>query len=326
MYPELFEIPFIHRPIHSFGLMMVIGFLAAIFLIRRIGRNIIPDPQLITNASLYSLIAGVAGARLFFVVHHFDKLDGGLLSLVAVWRGGLEFYGGVAFALAVIVLYLWHHKLPIRRCLDILAIGLMLGLAFGRIGCFLNGCCFGKPTKLPWGVRFPYGSYVYRSQVDPDPQRDRRQARIELPVDFFTYYPGISSTRILKPYADLTETQKKVLKETDKYRSLPVHPTQLYSSANGAVLCLVLYLLWRRSRYTGSIRNASRFFTKPGYTFSLAFIFYGITRFYIECLRDDNPFEVAGLTISQIISVPLIVAGVVLIAIFHRMKPEESGR
>lgn len=327
MYPELFEIPFVHRPIHSFGLMMVVAFLAAIFLTRRLSRNIIPDPQLITNAGLYSLIAGVVGARLFFVIHHFDKLEGGLLSLVAVWHGGLEFYGGVAFALAVIVLYLWHHKLPIRRCLDILAIALMLGLVFGRIGCFLNGCCFGRPTELPWAVRFPYGSYAYRSQVNPDPDRNRSQPHMALPSEsFYHIYGGSIPTRTVKPYADLTQQQKERLKEDGKCRSLPVHPTQLYSSANGAVLCLVLYLFWRRYRSTGSIRNTSRFLSKPGYTFSLAFILYGITRFCIECLRDDNPFELAGLTISQIISLPLIAAGVVFIAIFHRMKAAQSGR
>ena len=64
MYPELFEIPFTHVTLKSYGLMMVIGFLAAVFLIRHLSRNITPDPQLITNAALYSLIGGVVGARL----------------------------------------------------------------------------------------------------------------------------------------------------------------------------------------------------------------------------------------------------------------------
>ncbi len=65
MFPELFEIPFTPLTVKSYGLMMVIGFLAAVSLIRHLSRNITPDPQLITNAALYSLIGGVVGARLF---------------------------------------------------------------------------------------------------------------------------------------------------------------------------------------------------------------------------------------------------------------------
>ncbi len=68
MLPELFEIPFVHLTVKSYGLMMVIGFLSAVYLIRRLSRDITPDPQLITNAALYSLIAGVLGSRLFFVI------------------------------------------------------------------------------------------------------------------------------------------------------------------------------------------------------------------------------------------------------------------
>ena len=154
MHPVLFEIPFIHLTIRSFGAMMVIGFLMAFFLIGRLSRKIISDPQLITNLALYCLVAGVIGARIFFVVHHLGELQDPWISMFAVWQGGLEFYGGVILAPLVIILYSRRHKLPVRRCLDIMAIALLLGLAFGRIGCFLNGCGYGKPTDLPWAVHF----------------------------------------------------------------------------------------------------------------------------------------------------------------------------
>ena len=65
--------------------------------------------------------------------------------------------GGVMLAIAVILLYGRYHKVPIRHYLDTLAIGLLVALMFGRVGCFLNGCCYGRPTDLPWGVRFPQG-------------------------------------------------------------------------------------------------------------------------------------------------------------------------
>ncbi|MHC4423124.1 MAG: prolipoprotein diacylglyceryl transferase [Planctomycetota bacterium] len=322
MYPELFEIPFIHLTVKSYGLMMVIGFLSAVFLIRRLSRNITPDPQLITNAALYSLIAGVVGARLFFIVHYFDQYLRDPLSVFAIWEGGLELLGGVILAIIVIFLYLWHHKLPIRRYLDILAIGLMLALVFGRIGCFLNGCCFGIPTNLPWAVRFPYGSHAYRSQVNPDIERNRPDPQLELPLEFFRYVEedGLWYPR-LKPYQDLTQEQKYLV-DIGPYRCLPVHPTQLYSSVNGAVLCLILYLFWRRTPKTPNSKKPKRLFSKPGCTFGLMFVVYGITRFLLEFLRDDNPFEFDSLTVSQNISIAMILFGAALMVIFEKMKPK----
>ncbi len=329
MYPELFEIPLIHLTVKSYGLMMVIGFLSAVFLIRRLSRDITPDPQLITNAALYSLIAGVAGARLFYVVHYFHKFREHLLSVFAIWQGGLELLGGVLLAIAVIFFYLWRHKLPIRRYLDILAVALMLALAFGRIGCFLNGCCFGKPTELPWAVRFPYGSLTYHSQINPNPKRNRPHPQLQLPDEFFSYIDknGLSYSG-LKPYESLTQQQKNLV-DNGPYRCLPVHPTQLYSSANGAVLCLILYLFWRRAQNTTLSKSSKKLLVKPGYTFSLMFILYGITRFFIEFLRDDSPFEYGwwaiykGGTVSQNLGIYMTIFGVILIALFQKMKPDK---
>jgi phosphatidylglycerol:prolipoprotein diacylglycerol transferase len=322
MCPELFKIPFIDLTIKSYGLMMVIGFLAAVSIIRHLSRNITPDPQLVTNAALYSLIGGVVGARLFYVIHYFDNFRTNPVSVFAIWEGGLELLGGVIVAITIIFLYLLYHKLPIRRYLDILAVGLMLALVFGRIGCFLNGCCYGRPTELPWGVRFPYLSLAYRSQISPDPQRNRLKPQLELPEEFFGYYDDKGTlVQDWKPKDKLTEQQKYEVTK-NKYRCLPVHPTQLYSSAAGAVLCLLLYLFWRRARRADSANKHGRAFSKPGYTFSLMFIVYGITRFLIELLRDDNPFEFDGLTISQNLSIAMIALGAVLMVIFHRMKPD----
>jgi phosphatidylglycerol:prolipoprotein diacylglycerol transferase len=320
MHPELFKIPFIGLPVNTFGFMMVVGFIAAVSLIRRLSRNITPDPQLITNAALYSLIAGVVGARLFYVIHHFDRLDAGVLSIFAIWRGGLELYGAVIFAIPIIFLYLLYHKLPIRHYLDILAIGLMLALALGRIGCFMRGCCFGKPTDLPWAVRFPYGSDAYYSQVYPDTKRNRLEPHLKLPDEFFHYYESNGKTFYgLKSYQELSEQQKDMVKN-GQYRCLPIHPTQLYSSANAAILCFILYLFWRRSQNASKSQNSNKLFAKPGSTFALMFILYGITRFLIEYIRDDNPFEIDSLTISQIISIASIILGSILFVIFHRMK------
>jgi phosphatidylglycerol:prolipoprotein diacylglycerol transferase len=331
MYPELFEIPFTNLTIKSYGLMMVIGFLAAVFVIRRLSRNITPDPQLITNAALYTLIAGVVGARLFYVVHYFDRFRGDPASVFAIWQGGLELLGGVVLAIVVVFFYLRRHKLPIRDYLDILAIGLLVALTFGRIGCFLNGCCFGKPTDKLWGVRFPYGSFAYSSQVRPNPQRNRYEPQLELPDDFFnTYYDSATPTKILKSYDQLTQEQKEMVKN-GPYRCLHVHPTELYSSANALLCSLLLYLFRRRSQNTKKSKKSKKLFTKPGSTFALMFILYGITRFFIEFLRDDNPFEYAwwaiykGGTVSQNLGIYMVIFGGILMLVFQRMKAKSPA-
>jgi len=319
MHPELFEIPFIHVTVKSYGLMLVIGFLAAVWVIRRLSRDFTPDPQLITNAALYSLVGGIIGARLFFVVHYFEKFRDSPIEVLYIWQGGLELLGGVVVAVSVILFYLLYHKLPVRRYLDALAVGLMLALALGRIGCFLNGCCYGKPTDLPWGVRFPYNSFAYVSQINADPQRNRSKSQLMLPRETYLGYTGENGKWYPIPYSELSEEQKREVTQ-GQYRCLPVHPTQLYSSALAVFWCLVLYFFWRRAQASVNSGGPSRLFTKPGCTFALMLIVYGFTRFGMELLRDDNPFGFDGLTISQNLGIAMAVFGAILTVVFERMK------
>ncbi len=321
MYPELFEIPFIHVTVKTYGVMLVIGFLAALWLMRRLSWNLAPDTQAITGAALYCLVAGIVGARLFYIVQNFEQFRDRPLTALAVWEGGLVLLGGVILAVVVLLVFLLYHKLPIRRYLDVLAIGVMLGLAFGRIGCFLIGDCYGKPTELPWGVRFPYNSFPYISQINADPDRNRPEPRLPLPKEEYLGYLGKDGKWYPKPFEELTERQKIEVTE-GKYRCLPVHPTQLYSSTLAAFWCFVLYVFWRRAQKAERAGDPGRLFAKPGCTLALALIVYGIGRFCIEFLRDDNPFHLDGLTVSQNISIVMVVLGVILMAIFQGMKAE----
>ncbi|MHC4647961.1 MAG: prolipoprotein diacylglyceryl transferase [Planctomycetota bacterium] len=321
MHPELFKIPIINVTLWTYGLMMVAGFLAAVYVIRRLSRDFTPDPQLITNAALYSLIAGMVGARIFYVVHHFDQFRGRPLSFFAIWQGGIELLGGVILAIIVILSFLWYHKLPVRRYLDALAVGLMVALVFGRIGCFMRGCCFGRPTKAPWAVRFPYASDAYYSQIYPNMKRERVEPHLHVPPGFFDELGN------LKSYELLTEEQKNMVDE-GPYRCLPIHPTQLYASANAVLFSLILFLFWKRGRKAERLRK-KKLFAKPGCTFALMFILYGIARFSLEMLRDDNPFEYAwwiiykGGTVSQSLSIYLVILGVILMVAFETMKPDK---
>src|SRR5512135_1961145 len=121
MHPRLFEIPVIHWPVGTYGPMLVLGFLAAIALIKYLSRNLGTDPRHIINAALYSLIGGVIGARLFYVLHYPEKYQGDWTGIFRTWNGGLELLGGVAAAVVVILVYLKYYKLPVRSHLDITA-------------------------------------------------------------------------------------------------------------------------------------------------------------------------------------------------------------
>jgi len=303
MHPELFEIPFLHISVKSYGTLMVIGFLVAVWLMRRMMKRSGQNPDNISNIAMYALICGIVGARTFYIVHYHVKPA----EWLAVWRGGLELLGGVIAAIVFLWAYLYFKKLPKRLYLDVLAVGLMVGLGFGRIGCLMNGCCYGKCSDVPWAVRFPYGSPAFYSQTQPDPARGRDKPLLELPNDYF-------QNGYIKPYDDLTVLQKQAVKE-GPYQTLKVHPTQIYSSVNAFILAGILYMLWRRFGQK-----------KPGIVMSMMLILYGMARFFIETLRDDNPFEGAwwilykGGTVSQNISIYMIIAGIILLAVFTTRK------
>src|SRR5210317_1448299 len=159
MHPELFEIPFLHVSVKTYGTLMVIGFLVAVWLMRRMMRRINQNPDYISNVAMYSLLCGVAGARVFYIIHHHVKPA----EWLAIWQGGLELLGGVIAGIAFLLFYLFRQKLPKRVYLDVLAVGLLVGLGFGRIGCLMYGCCYGKCSTVPWAIQFPYGSPAFYS-------------------------------------------------------------------------------------------------------------------------------------------------------------------
>ncbi|NLH16840.1 MAG: prolipoprotein diacylglyceryl transferase [Phycisphaerae bacterium] len=327
MHPILFEIPLIHVTIKTYGFLMVIGFLSAVVLMRRMMRRIGEDPEKITNTALYALIAGVVGSRIFYIFHHLDQFRGQWLDVFAVWKGGLEFLGGVIFAVVVMILYQLRQRLMVRRYFDVLAVGLMLGLGFGRIGCLMFGCCFGKPCELPWAIRFPYASPSFYSQVYPDANRGRLTAYWDLPKEYFGYLSDDGKKWFpvekeenkyqcgLKPKQFLTD-QQRIEVTQGLYLAQRIHPTQIYEALTAFFICLLMYGFWR---WLG-IR-------KPGITLGLVLILYGTTRFLLEFLRDDNPFEYNqgwllynGGTISQNICLYLILLGVILLMTFMFFK------
>jgi len=156
MRPTLFTIGSL--PIRSYEIMVAIGFLIALYIaIRRAKKKNIPF-RFMLDLGLCILISGFVGARIFYILQHIRSYDSLADTFSRIWEGGLTYYGGFVLASLVGFIYLRSRRLPIAGVTDIIAPSLALGEGISRIGCFLAGCCFGKPTDLPFGVTFPENS------------------------------------------------------------------------------------------------------------------------------------------------------------------------
>lgn len=154
MYPDILTIGNI--TIHTYGVCIALGALLGIILITREARNEGYDQQQILDLAFYGLIAAIIGSRVFYVALNITYYLRHPLETLMIWRGGLVFYGGFIFAFATCFFYLKKHHLPFLKTCDLLVPGLAIGEAIGRIGCFFAGCCYGKPTELPWAVTFTH--------------------------------------------------------------------------------------------------------------------------------------------------------------------------
>lgn len=266
MLPEIFKIGSIS--ISGYSFFYILGILAYslmfIFLAQRENLDVIES----LNFIIFGVISAVLGAKLYGVVYVILKNPAeNALNIDLLWQefktGGV-FYGGVIAGLVFAYFYLRKYfKGNEWRVADITVIGVALGHVLGRIGCFCAGCCYGRPTDLPWGIKFPFLSN------DLHPCRD-----------------------------------------------VFVHPTQIYEALLNLVNFIVLFLFWRRRKFTGQI-------------FSMYLINYGIIRFFGEMLRNDGGrgylFKVGDLALifsyPQLISIILIGSGTV---IYFKLKKRAS--
>jgi phosphatidylglycerol---prolipoprotein diacylglyceryl transferase len=165
MFPELFKIGPI--AIRGYGLMLTLSFLLGLFYVYKMSRKRKIDFEPLLTIAYIMIFGGVIGARLFYVLFHLDEFKNDWLASINPFHSGqfgiagLNLYGGILTAVVITLFYIHRKKLPLLSTLDLFAPTVGLGLIFTRIGCFLNGCCFGTPTDLPWGVVFPPDSIPY---------------------------------------------------------------------------------------------------------------------------------------------------------------------
>ncbi|MCH2203024.1 MAG: prolipoprotein diacylglyceryl transferase [Fuerstiella sp.] len=158
-------------PVFGYGFMMFVGFSSGTLLAVHHAKRIGMDPAVIMDLMLWLLIPGLAGARLFYVCQYSDRIFGPpgmnpLWSLMALWDGGLVFYGAVIGGALGGWIFCRRRKIRPLLLGDVVAPSLLVGSGFGRIGCFLYGCCYGGASSLPWAVQFPPDSLTYQAQLN----------------------------------------------------------------------------------------------------------------------------------------------------------------
>lgn len=153
MRPVLIDLGGIEIP--SYGLMLALSFVAGIWYVRRKAPKFDIAPALIENLAFYVMVGVIIGGRLLYAAFHWAQYQNDIPGIFRIWEGGMMFFGGLLGGFIIGALYIRKQKLAVLRISDLVAPALGLGLFFTRIGCFLNGCCFGMPSALPWATRFP---------------------------------------------------------------------------------------------------------------------------------------------------------------------------
>lgn len=164
MHPILFEL--LGLKIYSYGALVALAFLAGIALMAFRAQKAGDNPDSYLEAAIWFIIAGIGGARLFYFFWYpqvfWANPIGATLS-----QGGLVWYGGVIAVLLATILFTWLKKIPFFHFTDIVAPSAALGLAIGRIGCLLSGCCFGSACTLPWAIHYPVHHDTHALPVHP---------------------------------------------------------------------------------------------------------------------------------------------------------------
>ncbi len=268
MHQVLFQIPGTAIRVYGFGLMLFLALVAALNLARWRARKSKLDEEIIGDLAFAVILGGLAGARLFYVIQHREKLES-WVDAFKFWEGGIVLYGSFIGAAAGFLFIWWRRRFPFWATADAIAPAIALGVAFGRIGCFLNGCCFGDVCdirQVPWALSFPERTLPWIEHVETG---------------------RIPATAL---------------------RSLPVHPTQLYSAVDGVLLMTLLLAYYPLRRRDGQV-------------LALLLMLYPVSRYFIEHLRGDERVFVGGMTISQTLSLGVFAMGLLIWIALLRWPP-----
>jgi phosphatidylglycerol:prolipoprotein diacylglycerol transferase len=155
VHPEAFKLG--SMTVYWYGVMVALAFIVGMWTAVRRAPRAGLAPERVADLIPWLIVAGLVGARIWFVVTYWDAFFAGKpwWEVFMIRHGGLVFHGGLIGAVAMVIIYARWKKLPLFKLGDTLTPSIALGHVFGRIGCFLNGCCHGSACDLPWAVRFP---------------------------------------------------------------------------------------------------------------------------------------------------------------------------
>jgi phosphatidylglycerol:prolipoprotein diacylglycerol transferase len=152
VYPELFSIGPI--TVYSYGVLLAVSYLLGLRLAMSRAKQWGLDANRVLDLGIYIIIAALIGAKLLLLVVDFDQFRRAPAELLSLARSGGVFYGGLILAVLAAFWYIAKHRMPFWTTTDVFAPGIALGHVTGRLGCFAAGCCYGRPTTLPWGITF----------------------------------------------------------------------------------------------------------------------------------------------------------------------------
>ncbi len=328
-------------PIRGYGVMLLVAVSTGLAMAVHRARQHGIHPDTIFSLAFWMFIFGIAGARLFFVIEYWETRFGGqplgetIADVLRFTEGGLVVYGSLIGAGLAFAVFTYRHQLPMIAMADLLSPSLAAGLAIGRIGCLLNGCCYGGQSELPWAVTFPQESPPFVDQLvhgelhgvkvaEVPNARGGTEARLVASpsgkgqgerivsangASVRGYYDvaaafGTGREVTLRMADGTTETTSAVTRR----RSLPVHPTQIYSSINAGLLAWFLWS-WYPSR------------RRDGEVVLLLLTIYPVSRFLLEIIRtDEAAIFGTGLSISQNVSLGMLAVAAVGWGLWFRSK------
>jgi len=272
MYRILFTIG--SFPIYSYGVMIALAFITAILLAMKEAKKRGENPERILDLSLYVILGALIGGRLGYVLTYLDYYMKNPVKILYFRQGGLSFLGGFLIAYSLCWLYVKRTKISFWKYADIAAPSIAIGIGIGRIGCFLNGCCFGVVSEN-YGIKFPslHMPPVYLQQLNDG-----------------LIASGSSCT-------------------------LPVIPTQIYTSLYGFLIFFILHWMKKYKKYDGFLMLSF-------------FILYSISRFTVEFFRFyENSYKVFNLlTITQTILIGVVLVSLVFMNILKKKSKASAER
>lgn len=329
--------------IRGYGAMFLAALVFGVGLVLLRAKQMGVDGDVILSLAFWVFLAGIVGARAFYVIEYWDQFQAGTVTerlgrMINTTTGGLVVYGSFIGAVIAVAIFSRTTRLPILATADLVMPGMLLGLALGRVGCFLNGCCYGGECDWPIAVRFPRtgGAYVDQLEtgrlvgltgrvverepfeirevtaVEPESPAARagfregdRYLRTPLDGDAFERAElgiGPEGSHRFRIVAEDRSKQVDVPLLELPERSLPVHPTQLYATVGALLLCAALWFAYPFRYGDGEI-------------FGWGVAAYSIVRFFEEQIRVDESGQFGTeLSISQWTGLLLLPLGIALIA------------